>query len=46
MQDQIGQIIDRAVKEKQFAQMHTGQRHKDRMHEGMEWAMNAGQVIS
>ena len=45
-QDQIGQVMRAPGERKQFAQMNTGRIRHTRYAEGIEFAMNAGQVIS
>ena len=45
-QDQIGQILRAPGERKQFAQMNTGRIRHTRYAEGVEFAMNAGELIS
>ena len=45
-QDQIGQILRAPGERKQFAQMNTGRIRHTRYAEGIEFAMNAGELIS
>lgn len=45
-QDQIGQVMRAPGERKQFAQMNTGRIRHTRYAEGIEFAMNAGELIS